>query len=152
MPDDPLARASASTSLAGIIGASAAVFDAEGRVLLIERAKPPFAGIWSLPGGHIEPGEAPSATARREVVEETGIDVSDLGFLTRYDVPVRDAEGLIVRTLGLAVFYGRAAPGAVPRAASDVAAARFVTLSDLGSYPLTENCADLVSLARDRLG
>lgn len=145
-PHDP------ARTLDGIIGASAALFDAAGRVLLIERAKPPFMGVWSLPGGHIEPGEQPAATARREVAEETAVAVADLVFLTRYDVPVRDAAGAVVSHLGLAVYCGRAADGALPVAAGDVSQARFVALADLTRYRLTENCAELVHRAAARLG
>lgn len=136
---------------AGLIGASTAVFDATGRVLLIRRAKPPLAGLWSLPGGHIEPGEAPAATALREVHEETGLVLGAVWFLTRYDVPVRSADGEIERSLPLAVFCGWAPPSDTPHAAGDVDAARFVERSDLGAYPLTENCAQLVEAAWLRL-
>lgn len=135
----------------GIVGASTALFDDSGRVLVIRRTKPPFSGVWSLPGGHIEHGEEPAATARRELHEETGLEVAELAFLTRYDVPVRDATGRIERTLGLMVFVGRAPPGAVPRPADDAGAARFVARQDLAHYPLTENCAELVDLAWTRL-
>lgn len=139
------------SGLDGIIGASAVVFDDAGRVLLIERGKPPFMGVWSLPGGHIEAGEPPAVTAERELAEETGVRVTGLRFLTRYDVPVRNADGCIERTLGLAVYYGIADPGSRLKAASDVEAARFVTLDDLDGYRLTENCAELVRAARARL-
>ena len=53
--------------------ASAAVL--RGReVLLVERAKGALAGYWSLPGGHIEPGETARSAALREVREETGVE------------------------------------------------------------------------------
>ena len=54
------------------VSADAAVFDAEGRVLLQRRADD---GTWCLPGGYVEPGEAPHETAVRETREETGLDV-----------------------------------------------------------------------------
>ena len=47
-------------------------------MLLIERAKGALAGYWSLPGGHIEPGETARAAALREVREETGVE-AELG-------------------------------------------------------------------------
>ncbi len=143
---DPAAEGGNAPALCeGLVGASAVLLDAGGRVLLIRRAKAPFAGLWSLPGGHIEPGEAPEATARREVREETGLEVRALRFLTRYDVPLRDAQGRILRTLPLAVFCGRLPDDAAPRASGDVDAARCVPLAELPGLPLTEDCARLVA-------
>lgn len=48
---------------------------ADGRILLIERAKAPNAGLWSPPGGKLEmaTGESPFECAAREVTEETGV-------------------------------------------------------------------------------
>lgn len=49
--------------------------------LMVNRAKPPFAGRWNFLGGKIEPSELPEASARREVFEEAGFDArSGLDF------------------------------------------------------------------------
>jgi 8-oxo-dGTP pyrophosphatase MutT (NUDIX family) len=45
----------------------------DGEVLLLQRAKPPFPGLWVAPGGKIEPGESPAEGAVRELREETGL-------------------------------------------------------------------------------
>ncbi|MCK4473116.1 MAG: 8-oxo-dGTP diphosphatase [Anaerolineae bacterium] len=50
----------------------------EGKVLLMHRNKEPNLGLWTAPGGKIESGEAPYETARREMAEETGLEVGDL--------------------------------------------------------------------------
>lgn len=42
-------------------------------VLLVQRSKPPFVGLWGLPGGKIETGEHPDQAVCREVFEETGV-------------------------------------------------------------------------------
>jgi 8-oxo-dGTP diphosphatase len=60
--------------------ASVALVDGS-RVLLIQRARPPYEGIWTLPGGRIEDGETAEEAAAREVKEELGLDVSDLRFV-----------------------------------------------------------------------
>ena len=55
--------------------AGAIVRDDGGRLLLVRRGRPPAEGLWSVPGGRIEPGETAAAAAMREVREETGLDV-----------------------------------------------------------------------------
>jgi 8-oxo-dGTP diphosphatase len=55
--------------------AAGVVVDARLRVLLVRRAIEPFRGSWALPAGYQEADELPQETARREVMEETGIDV-----------------------------------------------------------------------------
>jgi len=47
-----------------------------GRLLLVLRGRAPAAGTWSLPGGRVEPGESDAEAVRREVAEETGLDVA----------------------------------------------------------------------------
>ena len=59
-----------------------AIFDDDERVLLMrERAD----GLWSLPGGWADPGEAPSAAVVREIVEETGYHSSAIKLIACWD-------------------------------------------------------------------
>ncbi len=70
------------------------------RVLMIRRGRDPFAGQWASPGGFLEMDEAAEAGARRELREETGLEVAGpvepIGF---FDKPGRDPRG---RTITLA--------------------------------------------------
>ncbi|MCL4765937.1 MAG: NUDIX hydrolase [Hyphomicrobiaceae bacterium] len=125
--------------------ASAAVFRG-GAVLLVERGKPPAGGVWSLPGGHIEPGETAREAARREVAEETGVTAELLGLADVHDVIIRDAAGALTAHYLLAVFYGRWLAGE-PMAATDCRDARFVALGDVGSYPLTPGAQRIIETA-----
>ena len=52
----------------------------EENALLIQRAKQPAIGLWSLPGGKVEWGEKLEDAARRELLEETALTVDDLEF------------------------------------------------------------------------
>jgi 8-oxo-dGTP diphosphatase len=71
--------------------ASALVLDDRGRVLLARRAGDPGAGLWDLLGGFIDEGEEPLAALRRELVEETALEIEPGEFLGGY--PDRYGEG-----------------------------------------------------------
>ena len=60
-----------------IPGVAAVIHNSEGHLLLQEQV----GGVWSLPAGAIEPGEAPADTIRREVLEETGLIVEPAELL-----------------------------------------------------------------------
>jgi 8-oxo-dGTP diphosphatase len=66
------------------------------RVLLVQRANPPFAGSWALPGGFVELGERVAEAAPRELLEETGLRAGALELLGVYDTPGRDPRGWTV--------------------------------------------------------
>jgi 8-oxo-dGTP diphosphatase len=57
----------------------AIIQDAEGRLVVIRRGRPPNAGAWSIPGGRVEGAESDHDAVRREVREETGLEVDVLG-------------------------------------------------------------------------
>jgi ADP-ribose pyrophosphatase YjhB (NUDIX family) len=61
--------------------ASALVTDASGRLLLARRAREPDRGLWDLPGGFLEEGEHPLDGLRRELLEETGLEVEPADFV-----------------------------------------------------------------------
>jgi 8-oxo-dGTP diphosphatase len=72
------------------------VFDPFGRVLLVRRGREPCAGKHALPGGFVKIGETIASACRREVREETGIDVSELTLVGVYSDINRDPRGHIV--------------------------------------------------------
>jgi 8-oxo-dGTP diphosphatase len=75
-------------------------FGTDLRVLLIRRAREPFTGRWALPGGFLDIDEPIEAAARRELREETGLDVSGpIAFIGVFGDPGRDPRG---RTISLA--------------------------------------------------
>ena len=65
----------------------AVVHDAQGRLLLIRRGHAPHEGLWSLPGGRVEPGESAEAAVVREVLEETGLRVRAGAPVGRVRIP-----------------------------------------------------------------
>ena len=71
----------------------AAVFDAESRLLLVRRKRPPFQGQYALPGGFVDIGEPVEAACRRELLEETNVKVGQLQLVGVYSDPARDPRG-----------------------------------------------------------
>src|SRR5262249_35110835 len=74
------------------------------QVLVVQRARAPSAGVWSLPGGHIEAGETAAGAIARELMEETGITAEIGGVADCVDVIRRDDEGEVVFHRVIVVF------------------------------------------------
>lgn len=124
-----------------IVGVGAIVFDDAGRVLLVERGKPPSLGLWSVPGGKLEPRETLAQAVAREVLEETGLIV-EVGTLACVLERMADDYHFV-----LLDYYARVTGGQLA-AASDARAARFVDQDQLQALPLTEGLADVLARAR----
>jgi 8-oxo-dGTP diphosphatase len=88
------------------------IYDPEGRVLLIRRKNEPFKGAFALPGGFVDIGETVEAACRREMREETGLEVGDLGLVGVYSDPGRDPRGHTVSVVFLAKLPAAGAPTA----------------------------------------
>ena len=121
-----------------------------GEVLLVERGKAPAQGLWSLPGGHIEAGEAAVDALHRELAEETGITARLCGVADVVDVVRRDGEGAVSFHRVIVVFYGIWLAGE-PRAESDVSAVMWRRPSDIAGLQTTPGLADVVDRAWMRL-
>ncbi len=68
----------------------------DGKVLLVKRKKEPFKGYYALPGGFIECGETCEEAIKREVKEETNIEIEILDLLGVYSKPDRDPRGHVI--------------------------------------------------------
>ena len=128
------------------LGVSASIWRG-GKVLLVQRAKPPK-GIWAFPGGHVEPGETLAEAAARELREETGMTAEFRGLLGLDDVIRRDADGLLTVHYVIASYLGIAGPEE-PVAASDAAAVTWADPDRLGGFTLAPNMADAIATARN---
>ena len=130
-------------------GVSAAIFR-DSQVLLVQRAKPPFENIWTLPGGHIEAGEEARTAIHRELLEETEIRADLKGVIDVIDVILRSDDGALDRHYVLAVYYGLWLSGEA-KAASDTRALRWVELGELSQLELTDGAQRIILNAYDRL-
>jgi 8-oxo-dGTP diphosphatase len=119
-------------------------------LLLVRRGEAPFAGMWAIPGGFKRPAETLDEAARRELVEETGVDVPSL--LTQfgaYGDPERDPRMNVVTVAYLAVLRD---VGAIV-AGTDAADARLVPVSDVlrGKMDLAFDHLEIVRDAIERV-
>jgi len=126
-------------------GASAAVFRA-GEVLLVQRGKGLLEGRWSLPGGHIEPGERAKAAALREVREEAGVEAELAGLVDVHEVLLRAQDRSLLAQYLIVVYAGRWIAGE-PRPGADEMAARFVAIGELAAYHLTDGAGPIIQRA-----
>jgi len=115
-------------------------------VLLIQRGQEPGRGMWSLPGGMVELGEHLPAAAAREVREECGVEVEIGEVIEAFDLILRDESQRPQYHYVIIDFAGRYVRGDV-RAASDVMDARWVRVSDLGSYSLNAKTREVIEKA-----
>ena len=65
-------------------------------ILLIERAKDPFKGHWAIPGGFVDMDEDLQPAAKRELKEETGLDITKLFEVGSFAKPDRDPRGRVI--------------------------------------------------------
>jgi ADP-ribose pyrophosphatase YjhB (NUDIX family) len=102
-----------------------AVIERDGRILLARRANEPGRGLWDLPGGFPDEGEEPVEALRREVREETGLELEHVSLLGIWIEP--DYAGRSV----FSVTYAATAPAGDAEAADDVAELRWVAPDEL---------------------
>ena len=115
-------------------------------MLLIRRKHEPFEGMWAIPGGFVDMDEPLDAAARRELREETGVEVAELEQLHTFGDPGRDPRG---RTISVA-YLARVRTGDVnPAAADDAAAVGWHHLDRLP--PLAFDHDHILAVARERL-
>jgi ADP-ribose pyrophosphatase YjhB (NUDIX family) len=136
-----------------MIGVGGVIVD-DGQVLLVRRGQPPLAGEWSIPGGLLEVGETLEEGLRREMREETGLEVTPAGLLEVLDRILRDEHGRARYHYVLIDYLCRIAPGARERvrAASDAADCRWFSPDDLPGCNLHPDTLRVVRGALDRAG
>ena len=123
-----------------VLCVGAIVHDAEGRLLLIQRGRPPHQGRWSLPGGRVEPGESLAQAVEREVREETGLTVRAGEPVGRVKIP---GDGVVYDVVDLACTLLLA--GELPVAGDDAEAVLFADAATVDRLSCTP---DLVEILR----
>src|SRR5579862_2993622 len=133
-----------------IIGVGGVVIS-DGRVLLVRRAGPPLQGRWSIPGGILEVGETLIEGVRRELAEETGMDVRVRTLIEVLERIDRDGSGKLQYHFVVQDYKREAARGTA-RAGSDVTEVAWAAPAELEKYELTEIASRVILKAFELAG
>lgn len=127
------------------LAASVAVLRGD-RVLLAARRLPPMDGLYTLPGGQVEPGETLAEAALRELREEVDVEAEMIGFVDHVEILERDGEGRVRRHVVVCAHAARwiAGEGSTGTEAADVV---WLGQDQLAGIPTTPGLADIVRRA-----
>lgn len=117
-----------------------------GRVLLVRRGRPPLLGEWSIPGGAVETGESLMDAVRREMREETGLDVEPIELVEVLDRITHDADGR-VRYHYILLDYVCRVTSEAACAASDAAECCWAARDELASFHLRPEAVRVIEKA-----
>jgi 8-oxo-dGTP diphosphatase len=132
-----------------LVGVGAILLNRD-RVLMAQRGKEPLKGWWSLPGGALETGERLADAIKREVLEETGLEIRLMGVFEIFERIMRDENDAVEYHYVLIDYLCRAT-GGVLRAGDDVCRVEWVRRRDLPQLQITEGTLAVIEKAfRDR--
>jgi 8-oxo-dGTP diphosphatase len=122
----------------------------DGKVLVVRRARKPALGVYTLPGGGVEVGETLVEAVKREVREETTLEVEPVALAGQREVIVRDAEGCVERHFVILSFACRWLAGE-PALNEELDDARWLEPGELAGLVTTDGLAEIVAAAVERL-
>lgn len=128
-----------------VVGVGGVVI-ADGRALLIKRGHPPLEGQWSIPGGTLELGETLLEGVKRELAEETGIEVRVLDPIEVFERVFHDDAGKVRYHFVILDYLCEALSGEA-RAGSDVVDVAWAMETELESYSLTPTATRVIRKA-----
>jgi mutator protein MutT len=117
-----------------------AVIVRDGRAVIIKRAHDPRKGQWSLPGGTVELGESLEDAVRREMKEETGLEVEVGPIIDVFDRIHRDEQGRVRYHFVIVDYVCTAACGEAV-AGSDAEAVAWVNAEEMAQYALNAHAS-----------
>ena len=126
---------------APVVGVGAVVVRG-GKALIVKRAHEPRKGEWSLPGGRVELGESLEDATRREIKEETGLDV-EVGPLVEVFDRVHRRDGAVRYHFVIVDYLCVPRPGEA-RAGDDAEAVAWVTSDELDAYGVNAHAAAVI--------
>jgi 8-oxo-dGTP diphosphatase len=131
--------------------AVSAVIVRDGRVLVVRRARAPAKQIYTLPGGVVEAGETLIEAVRREIREETGLEIEPVALAGHREFIVRDESERVSRHFVILSFASRWTAGEAVLN-DELEEARWIHPSELSGLATTEGLADVIAAGIERLG
>lgn len=128
-----------------VLAASIAVFR-DGKVLLARRGKAPALGLYSLPGGRIEPGERMQDAVLRELFEEVGLEARLVGFVDHVEHIEHAEDGTLRAHAVICAFAGRWEAGE-PQLSEEATDLVWVDPLRPGELPMTRGLPDILRKA-----
>jgi ADP-ribose pyrophosphatase YjhB (NUDIX family) len=122
----------------------------DGKVLIVRRARKPALGVYTLPGGVVEAGETLEEAVRREVREETALDIEPVALAGHREVIIRDAQARTERHFVILCFASRWLSGE-PQLNDELDEARWIDPQELAGLKTTEGLAEIVAAAAARI-
>jgi len=105
------------------------------KILLVQRGRPPSEGLWSIPGGKVQPGETLMAAVEREILEETSVVIRVGELAYHFEFIENDASAGLRYHYVVLDYFGEYVSGD-PRAGDDAADARWVGFDELDMLAL----------------
>ena len=128
-----------------ILGVGGLILDGDS-ILLVQRGKEPLRGYWSLPGGAVETGERLADALRREVREETGLEVEILQLFEVFERILPDDAGTARHHYVLIDYLCRVTAGEA-RPGDDAIDVRWISRVDLDRYEITPGTLAVIEKA-----
>lgn len=125
-----------------VVGVGAVVVR-DGKALVIKRAHEPRQGEWSLPGGLLELGESLQEAVRREIKEETSLDITVGPIIETFDRVHRDDAGKI-RYHFVIVDFVCWPDGGEAVAGSDAEGVAWVTAAEIDDYAVNAHAKEVI--------
>lgn len=109
----------------------------DGKFLLVKRSKPPNAGTWAIPGGKVEYGETVQEALKREIMEETGLQVEPEKVVALVQI-IKEGFHYVIFDFSCKVIGGKL------EASSDAKDSKFFSLEEIRSLETTPSTIEMI--------